>query len=137
MQSHRYSESIHDTSSLAREFKLTLQAVANGDSSAALSVASIYAQTFSQQTTGPDVCNPQTESAIVRERILSSMLKLDSVTFSSSTYILQVGHLFSRHAIISFSLFIARQPGLFSDILHVIANAIRLCPKACSRRSAN
>ena len=67
----------------------SVQAVANGDSSAALSVASIYAQTFSQTSSGPS-CDPQSASAAARERILSEMLKLDSVTYSSSTYILQV-----------------------------------------------
>ena len=66
-----------------------LQAVANGDSSAALSVASIFAQTFSQPATGSSLCQPESASAAARERILESMLKLDSVTYSSSTYILQ------------------------------------------------
>jgi len=70
--------------------RLSLQAVANGDVSSALSVASIFAQTFADPVPDAQICAPDSPSAAARERILATMLQLDSVTYGSSTYILQV-----------------------------------------------
>lgn len=76
----------------------SFQAVANGDSSAALSVASIFAQTFTEATVESPVCDPDSASARAREDILNTMLRLDSVTYSSSTFILQVRPFSTLHS---------------------------------------
>ena len=68
-----------------------LQAVANGDVSAALSAASIFAETFpGEPAEDADLCADSGPSAAARFRILATMAQLDAVTYSSSTYILQV-----------------------------------------------
>ena len=65
------------------------QAVANGDVSTALSVATIFAQTFGEAAPDASLCQADSPTAAVREQILATMLQLDAVTYSSSTYILQ------------------------------------------------
>ena len=63
--------------------------MANGDVSTALSVATIFAQTFGEAAPDASLCQADSPTAAVREQILATMLQLDAVTYSSSTYILQ------------------------------------------------
>lgn len=66
------------------------QAVANGDVNAALSAATIFADTFAAANDNGTECGLANPSAQARERILATMLRMDAVTYGSSTYILQV-----------------------------------------------
>lgn len=71
---------------------LAAQAAAIGDVNMALVVATIFANTFEGSQNGSPACDPSTPTALARQRILSQMLQMDAVTYSSSAYILQASH---------------------------------------------